>query len=110
MRKKIYYATSNPVKFEEVSKFFKEYPEIELKQFTKELFEIQSENQKEIALLKAEQAWEMLQQPVIVDDSGIFFHKYHNFPGTFTKFIYQSLGMKNIEKLYEVGDIASFRL
>jgi XTP/dITP diphosphohydrolase len=110
LKKEIYYATGNPVKFAEVEKFFEKYPEIELKQFKGEISEIQSDNQREIAILKAEQAWEILKKPVLVDDSGIFFHKYKNFPGTFTKYVYQSLGMKNLEKLYDVGDAASFQL
>ena len=110
MKKEIYYATGNPVKFTEVKKFFEKYPEIELKQFSEDIPEIQSDNQREIAICKAQQAWDKLKKPVIVDDSGIFFHKYKNFPGTFTKYIYQSLGMKNLEKLYEVGDSASFEL
>lgn len=108
--KEIYYATGNPAKFEEVKLFFDDYPEIELKQFDHDLIEPQSDNQKEIALFKAEQAWDMLQKPVLVDDSGIFFSKYKNFPGTFTKYIYQSLGMENIAKLYDEGDKANFEL
>ena len=50
--------------------------------------EIQTLNQKEVAIDKARKAYEILKQPLIVDDSGFFVNKYNNFPGVLTKFIY----------------------
>jgi XTP/dITP diphosphohydrolase len=68
------------------------------------LFEEQVEDQEKIAVAKAKQAWEVLQKPLLVDDGAIFFHKYKNFPGTFTKFIYKGLGDEGIERLMDDGD------
>ena len=111
MKKEIYYATSNSVKFEEVKLYLDEHhPDIELKQFKEDIVEPQSDNQQDIAIFKAKQAWDKLNKPVLVDDSGIFIHKYKNFPGTLTKPIYQSLGMENIAKLYDDNEPASFIL
>ncbi|OGB84113.1 hypothetical protein A3F66_02865 [candidate division TM6 bacterium RIFCSPHIGHO2_12_FULL_32_22] len=77
MKKEIYYATGNPVKFEEVKLYLDmHHPDIELKQFKEDIVEPQSDNQEEIAIFKAKQAWDKLKKPVLVDDSGIFIHKY----------------------------------
>lgn len=111
MKKEIYYATGNVGKFDEVKRFLeKNNPEIELKQLTDELIEIQTMDQKAIAISKAEQAWDTIKKPVIVDDSGIYFAAYNNFPGTLTKFIYHGIGYEGIFKLVEDNNQALRRI
>lgn len=106
----IYYATGNNGKFEMVKEFIKSNAHsIDLKQLNIELKEEQNINLEEIAISKAKQAWEALQQPVIVDDSGIYFNKYKDFPGFMTKYIYQCLGFEGLYKLYDEGDNATFK-
>lgn len=109
--KKIYYATSNPSKFQEAKQFFQTYlPDIELEQYGDDVPEIQTLNQEEIAVRKARKAWERIQAPVIAEDAGVYFTQYHEFPGTLTKFIYKALGMDGIFRLVENGDTAYFQL
>jgi len=107
----IYYATGNQGKFEEVKEYLeRNEPTLELKQYKCDLQEQQSSNQLAIALDKAQQAWQALKRPVLVDDSGIYFEKYHKFPGTMTKFLYYGVGMEGICKLIKQGDKATFLL
>ena len=107
----IYYATGNSDKFETVFCFLeRNAPHVKLKPCTKDFIEIQSNDQKEIALDKARQAWEHLQEPVLVDDSGIYFEKYHKFPGVLTKFVFQGIGLEGLWKLIEAGEKATFCL
>lgn len=107
----LYYATSNPVKFKEAQDFFQQAGiALSLKQYSENIPEIQSLNQKEIALQKAKKAWKRLKVPVIVDDAGTYFEKYDNFPGTLTKFVYEALGAEGICKLFEPGERAYFQL
>lgn len=107
----IYYATSNSVKFKEAEDFFKKnLPNIKLLQCTKDFDEIQTMDQKAIALDKALQAWNFLKKPVLVDDAGIYFDKYNEFPGTLTKFIYKGIGLAGIFKLISNNEKASFKL
>ena len=40
-----------------------------------------------------------LKKPLIADDTAIYFQEYISFPGTFTKFVFNSIGFKGIEKL-----------
>ena len=107
----IYYATSNSDKFELVYRYLeKNAPHIQLKPCTHDFTEIQSYNQEEVALDKARQAWEFLKKPVLIDDAGIYFEKYRDFPGVFTKFVYRALGREGLLKLVQPGDKAYFKL
>ncbi len=111
MKKTIYYVTGNNGKFKEVKGYIEQHePTIEIKQFKADIPEIQTLDQKTIAMDKAIKAWEILQKPLIVDDSGAFFEKYHKFPGTLSKFVSQGLGLDGIKKLIETGDKAFFFL
>lgn len=109
-KKTLYYVTGNPSKFKLFAKFIPATINIELKQFEYNLVEEQTENQHEIALSKAKQAWSQLKSPLIVDEVGVYFHKYKNFPGSFTKFVYKGLGFDGINKLMEEGDGLSIEL
>ena len=111
MKEKIYYATGNAAKFDEVAGYLAEHaPEIELVQFSEPLAEIQTKNQKEIALHKSRRAWEQLHQPLLVDDSGIYFEKYGSFPGTLTRHVFQGIGFKGLMRLVNPHDRATFIL
>ena len=108
---KIYYATGNKGKFNEVKIVIDELaPEIELVQYSEDIPEIQSLDQKKVALDKAKKAWAILKAPVIVDDSGMFLEAYNNFPGTLTKFIFQGIGFEGLFKLAEKNNNAAFIL
>lgn len=107
----IYYATSNPVKFEEAHQFFHQrMPNISLQQYAADIPEIQTLDQKLIAIAKAQEAWQRLQKPVLAEDAGIYFSKYNQFPGTLSKFVYQAIGMEGVLKLVDANDAASFQV
>lgn len=111
IKKEIYYATSNPGKFDEVKRFIEEHaPSIELKQFNEDLVEKQTSDAKSIAISKSKQAWEKLKKPILVDDSGIYFNQYHNFPGTMTRYVYEGIGYEGIFSLLTKDPSAYFLL
>ncbi len=111
MKKSLYYVTTNSGKFAEVSEYIHAHmPDIELKQFSVDLPEIQSLDQMAIALDKAKQAWNIVQKPLLLDDAGIYFEKYSNFPGTLSKFVSQGLGFEGLKRLIDLGDRAHFLL
>jgi XTP/dITP diphosphohydrolase len=107
----LYYVTGNSDKFEVVYRYIdKNAPHIQLKPFTHDIPEIQSYDQREVAVEKARQAWNLLQKPVIIDDAGIYFEKYRDFPGVLTKFVYRGIGQEGLLKLVEPGDKAYFQI
>jgi XTP/dITP diphosphohydrolase len=44
---------------------------------------------------------EQLKKPVVIEDTGLFFDAYKNYPGLFAKTVYESIGFKGIQKLLE---------
>ncbi|MFA5075014.1 MAG: non-canonical purine NTP pyrophosphatase [Candidatus Babeliales bacterium] len=110
-QREILYATSNNGKFEEVGSYIEENePNIKIVQFSRDIPEIQTLDQKYIAIDKAQKAWQIAQRPLLIDDAAIYFEKYNKFPGTLSKFVSQGIGFEGIKKLIEVGDKAKFLL
>ncbi|MBL4587856.1 hypothetical protein JKY79_00770 [Candidatus Babeliales bacterium] len=128
--KSIYSATSNSVKFSAVQRYYKNYaPDIKVIQFKYDFPELQSNDQVAIAVHKAEAAWNLLwnllQKPVLVDDSGLFINRYKGFPGTMTRYAMHSLGLEGVMRLinnqepanivvtlafaYKVGKVETFQ-
>jgi non-canonical purine NTP pyrophosphatase (RdgB/HAM1 family) len=104
----IYFITGNSKKLEEAKKAF-DGGDFDIRSVDIGLFEIQTLDQKMISKSKAEQAFNKLNQPIMVDDSGIFFKKYNNFPGALTKHIVEGLGFENLLKLVDKNDEAEFK-
>ncbi|MGD9678657.1 MAG: non-canonical purine NTP pyrophosphatase [Vulcanibacillus sp.] len=46
--------------------------------------------------------------PIIVDDSGIYFEAYSDFPGILTKRIFQMIGYKGVKKLLQNEDRSAY--
>lgn len=62
--------------------------------------EIQTNLLTEISRDKCIQAFQQLKKPCLVDDSGIYFSAFHEFPGALTKFLYQGIGLAGIQRMY----------
>lgn len=109
---KLYYVTGNAYKFETVAHYVQQHaPEIEIVQAKiADLHEIQESDQKVVAIDKARKAWQVLKKPLLVDDDGIYFEKYRDFPGVFTKQVYECLGVEGLYKLVQAGDAATCKV
>jgi XTP/dITP diphosphohydrolase len=106
---KIYFVTNNNSKFLEAKSILKP-AEIKLVQKRIKLSELNSQDQEEVVIEKARQAYEKMKKPVIVDDTAIYFHAYPNFPGTLTKTLFHFLGYEGIQNLLKgVKKTAYFR-
>ena len=105
----IYFVTSNDHKFTDFYWYVSRYePAIKLEQVKIDFHELQTQDQKLIAIEKAKQAWNILKKPLIIDDSGIYFARYTNFPGPFLKVVYYGLGLHGMLKLLEDDNRATF--
>jgi len=94
---KLSIVTTNHDKFDEISNVLKKF-KIEAKHVEIELEEKQ-DNIEEIVQSKAKQAFEKINGPILVDDTGIFFEAYDNYPGHKAKRVYQELGYDVLKKL-----------
>lgn len=57
---------------------------------------------------KVEKAYAAVHGPVVVDDTGIFFVGYHQFPGAYSRFAFITLGFSGLFKLVSPGQRAYF--
>ena len=61
-----------------------------------DLKEVQSIDVKEVAQEKAKQAYEILKEPVIVDDTGLYLEELNGLPGALVKFFVKNLTLQQI--------------
>lgn len=105
----IYFVTSNAHKFSNFYWYINHYePSITLEQINLDLDELKTQDHKKIAIDKALQAWDVLQKPLVIDDCGVYFARYQNFPGPFLKHVYSGLGLNGLLKLLEDDNRVTF--
>lgn len=103
MNRRIYFITGNKSKFEEAKLLLKNL-NINMVQKDLKLDEIKTLDQEKVLLEKAKQAFKKLNKPVLVDDTAIYFENYENFPGTYTKSLFKSIGFEGVERLLKNVD------
>ncbi|MDD5253769.1 MAG: RdgB/HAM1 family non-canonical purine NTP pyrophosphatase [Candidatus Nanoarchaeia archaeon] len=94
----ITFVTTNKHKFEEVKHFLRDYP-INLEHLERGYDENHDLTAEEISSNAAKKLAEELNKKVIVEDTGLYFEAFNNFPGIFPKFVMNSIGYKGILKL-----------
>jgi len=100
MTKQLIIVTTNHGKFEEIKRYLQQLdPTIIVTQEALDLPEYQDMDIRNVALGKAQHAWELLKKPLMIDDGGIYIEKYNRFPGVFTKYVYEGIGLDGIWKL-----------
>lgn len=111
MKTQIYYATGNKDKYLLSKKYLEQVLEnVEILHLAIDLPEEQTLDIQKIARDKAKAAWEYIKQPVLVDDGGVYFDAYENFPGSMTKFVYYALKPKGLLKLLDENNNISRKL
>jgi XTP/dITP diphosphohydrolase len=97
---KLYLASSNPHKYEEISQIMANY-NIPLAFHQTDLPELQSESLGEIALFSAKHGFAEIHSPLFTEDTGLFIETLNNFPGPYASFVYKTIGNEGILKLLE---------
>jgi len=98
--KKILFATSNEGKFREAWEILGKSG-IELGRLDFAHNEIRSESLEEIALEAVAAAFAQAEQPVFVEDTGLFISALNGFPGTYSAWVQKKLGNAGILRLLE---------
>ncbi len=97
MNNLIFFASGNRNKFNEIEAILIKN-NIQIQFFKQNFIEIQSKIQ-EIAIQKAKDAYKIIQKPVLVEDDGLFISELKGFPGEYSSFIYDTIGIDGILKL-----------
>ena len=98
--KKLYYATTNPGKFNSLQNDFAD-SDIEIVQVPIELPEPRSSDVQEIAREKVKFAFAEIQAPVVVLDAGFYIFSLNGFPRAYVNFALETIGIEGILKLVE---------
>ncbi|XOB40473.1 MAG: non-canonical purine NTP pyrophosphatase [Candidatus Nealsonbacteria bacterium] len=99
-QKEVLFITGNKSKLAETTKMAERFS-VKIVGQKANLFEPMVSDSTKILIDKAKDAYKKFGKPLIVDDAGIYFGAYPNFPGVFTKFIIKLLGFNGIIKLLE---------
>lgn len=103
----VYFASSNKNKYSEAKEILSSFG-IKLGFFRCELEERQSETLKGVAHYKALDAFDQCLRPVIVEDDGLFVKVLNGFPGTYSSFVFKTIGNQGILKLLNTKRRAQF--
>ena len=93
-----YFVTSNINKFQEARGVLSEY-KIATAKLRVEAVEIQDDNLENIAKYSARDAIKNCGLPVFVEDAGLFVEALGGFPGPYSKYVYNTVGIKGVLKL-----------
>lgn len=104
---KLTIVTGNTKKYTEMSRALADLG-IETERMDGDIDEIQNLDGAKVVADKALKAYALAEKPVLVDDSGIYFEQYKNFPGTYSKYLFKAIGYDGIFKLVKEGDKATF--
>lgn len=102
------FVTSNKHKALEVKEIFRSRG-LSCRVHYMKTLEIQSADLAEIAVFSSFQAYQSLGKPVFVEDAGLFVESLHGFPGPYSSYVYQTLGLDNFLKLVDKKRNAFFK-
>jgi XTP/dITP diphosphohydrolase len=91
----IIFASNNLNKFNEIRTFLIQYG-IKLNLCKLNLPEIQSDLLEEIASKKADSAFEVIRENLIVEDTGLFIDALNSFPGPYSSYVLRTIGNSGI--------------
>jgi len=97
----IKFATSNPHKVSEANQVGRKY-EIGFVQLREDYPEIRDEDVRMVARAGAAYVFNIIREPVIVEDTGLFIEGLEGFPGSYSAFVFNKVGNEGILKL--LGD------
>ena len=102
MAKEIIFATGNSGKIATLTSHFAIHGlTAEIVPRSLELIEPQASTATEVAIVKARQAYDQLQRPVLVDDSSFHIKVLGGFPGPYIKYMLETVGVEGIVKFMD---------
>ncbi len=103
----LFFVTTNRNKFEEARKILEKHG-INLQISELNIQEKKYPTEREVSISKAYAATKLLKAPLIVEDTGIYFESYNNFPGPNAHIVFDGIGYEGILKLLDGKNRAAF--
>ena len=104
----LHYVTANPGKLGEAREYLGDET---ITDYDYDYTEIQSDSLETIAAEGAREAYREVGEPVVVDDSGLFITVFDGFPGPYSSYVEDTLGIETVWDLAQTVEdrAASFR-
>jgi XTP/dITP diphosphohydrolase len=99
-RKVAFFVTGNIHKFNETRRVLTEY-NISVAMLNIDAIEIQDDSLENIAEASAVDAAKKSNLPVFVEDAGLFIRALNGFPGSYSSYVYRTIGTEGILKLMQ---------
>jgi len=102
--KELTYATTNQYKLSTANAIVQKYTDIMLVGLSGEIIdipEIQTDSQEEVAIEKARRYYDVIKRPLIAMDYGLFIEGLKGFPGVYTKYVLETIGIDGLIRLVE---------
>ncbi len=91
----VFFATGNVHKFDEAKRVLAEF-DIATAMIRAKMSETQDDDIRNVAEISAQVAAKMSHLPIIVEDAGLFIEALNGFPGPYSKYVHQTIGMEGI--------------
>jgi len=105
--KKLTFITTNKHKAQEIAAILRDYG-IEIEQVIMEYEESKEDAMEAVSKKAAKFLADKLNKPLIVEDTGLFFKAYNNFPGAQPKFVIKAIGFDGIFRLLKDKDRSAY--
>lgn len=105
--RKLAFITTNKHKFLEIAEILKQY-DIEVEHLDMDYEEAKEDEMAAVCKKASKLLADKLNKPLIVEDTGLFFKAYKNFPGPHPKFVINSLGFEGIFRLLKDQDHSAY--
>jgi len=107
MTRQIQFVTTNKGKYESARTFFRN-KKIGIEQISLSLPELRTDDIKKIAIQKALYAFNEIQEPIIVHDTGFYIDSLNGYPGFCVGYTLEKIGIEGLIKLLKRPSKASF--
>lgn len=102
MTKQLFFVTSNQGKIKSLEAYLAKHGiAVDVEPVSLDIIEPQADTVREVSKIKALEAFEKLNAPVIVEDGGLEIKALNGFPGVYVRYILDSIGIDGILKLME---------
>ncbi|RLF13222.1 MAG: non-canonical purine NTP pyrophosphatase, RdgB/HAM1 family [Thermoprotei archaeon] len=98
MVRNLKFVTGNPHKAREAMSILRELG-VNVEVRILKVVEVQADDIVEIASFRAHRAYEVIREPLIVEDAGLFIEELKGFPGPYSSYVFKTIGNKGILKL-----------
>ncbi len=103
----LFFVSSNNHKYQEAKSILDSFG-IDLGFLKSNLEEIQSDSLRDIAVVKAQDAFSKFKRPIVIEDGGLFINSLDGFPGPYSSYVFKTIGNKGILNLLKKSRGAKF--